>query len=167
MNSRYSILLAIAMMSALAVVHPLTRRLDVVSPPNSRRIELVNESGKKLEVDWVNPDTGATIPLAKDFRNGATTTFDTFTNHTFAIHEPSGATCNTEKEGSCEVQYITVNDNSEQGKTLSTYNRCWLVISLEETDSFIFPSHYFSRNRQERIESQLPRHVHASTRASS
>jgi hypothetical protein len=80
----------------------------------SRKFEVVNKSGKKLVIDWVNPITGQAHTLNKGFADGQSTVFDSFVNHTFAIHEPSD-NCDGQNRHACAVQYITVNDKRKQG----------------------------------------------------
>jgi hypothetical protein len=84
--------------------------------PLSRTIEVVNESGKKLVVDWVHPKTGEVVTLSQALENGAKTTLNSYVNHTFLVHEPSNETCAAK---GCQVRYITVNENTEQGTTSS------------------------------------------------
>jgi hypothetical protein len=117
-NSRYSTFLLAALL-ALTVVHPLNHRMGVVSLPKSRTFEMLNKSGKKLIVEWVNPETGDLVPFAY-FRDGEHTIFNSYVNHTFAIHE-SEETCRANDETSCEVRFITVSENNEQGKDSSTF----------------------------------------------
>ena len=101
----------IAAFSALAVVHA---GMNIVAAPKSRTFEMLNKSGKKLVVEWVNPKTGEMIRLA-DFDNGEHTRFNSFVNHTFAVHERS-ETCQASDEGNCEIRFITVSENEEEGK---------------------------------------------------
>jgi hypothetical protein len=112
-NSRYSTFL-LAALSALVAVYPLNHRVGVISPPKSRTLEILNKSGKNLIVEWVNPKTGDLVPFA-NFENGEHTKFHSYVNHTFAIHE-SEETCSANNDASCEVRFITINENNEQGK---------------------------------------------------
>eukprot|EP00934_Nitzschia_sp_Nitz4_P002399 Nitzschia sp. Nitz4//scaffold25_size161228//97841//99217//NITZ4_002439-RA/size161228-processed-gene-0.165-mRNA-1//1//CDS//3329544613//2394//frame0 len=95
----------------------LTPFLSVSAQTAGRTIEVVNQSGKKLVVDWIHPETGESVTLTDSLSNGAKTAFDTFVNHTFAVHEPiNSPTCgDLAGDGSeCGVQYITVNHNTDQ-----------------------------------------------------
>jgi len=110
----FGLVVAVATVSARLGVWSLSDRLEVTSPDKSRKIELVNQSGKNLVVNWINPDTGESVPMSGDFNNGAKTTFDSFVNHTFAIHEPSTSpSCGVDEED-CGVQFITGNGISDQ-----------------------------------------------------
>jgi 2OG-Fe(II) oxygenase superfamily len=83
------------------------------SEDQSRKVELVNESGKRLVVDWINPASGEIVPLAEDFPNGAKQFINSFVNHTLLIHEPTTSpTCDVSEDG-CGVGYITVSENKE------------------------------------------------------
>jgi hypothetical protein len=109
LGSRFSSLLLMGGV-AIAMANPL-----------SRTIEVVNESGKKLVVDWVHPKTGEVMTLSQGLENGAKTTLHTYVNHTFLVHEPSNETCAAENDGrGCQVRYITVNENTEQGTNSSS-----------------------------------------------
>ena len=84
--------------------------------PLSRVLEVVNESGKKLVIDWVNPKTGELVTLSQPPMDpGTRVSYNSFVNHTFVIHEPVNETCTRESDGGCKVRYITISENSEQG----------------------------------------------------
>lgn len=111
-NSRaYSAILFAALS---AFVPTLNGRM--MTTPKSRSFEMLNKSGKKLVVEWVNPLTGEMVPLA-DSANGEHTKFNSFVNHTFAIHE-SQDTCRAGGEGGCEVRFVTISEQDEQGKNV-------------------------------------------------
>jgi hypothetical protein len=91
-----------------------------VANPLSRTIEVVNESGKKLVVDWRHPKTGEVVTVSEGLESGAKTTLNSYVNHTFLVYEPSNETCAAKNdEGGCQVRYITVNENTEQGMASS------------------------------------------------
>lgn len=105
-----SVLVAVA-----AGVLSLSDRVEVTSADKSRKFEIINESGKKLAVDWINPQTGETVTLSRDFSNGAKYTFDTFVNHTFVIHEPTTSpSCGSIDGDDCGVQFVTVTEDVNQ-----------------------------------------------------
>jgi hypothetical protein len=81
----------------------------------SRKLELVNKSGKNLVVDWVDPSTGQARTLNAGFVDGQSTVFDSFVNHTFAIHEPN-ENCDGTNGKTCAVRYITVDEREQQGR---------------------------------------------------
>ena len=85
----------------------------VASDDQSRKVELVNESGKKLVVDWIDPASGEIVPLTEDFPNGAKKFINSFVNHTLLIHEPTTSpTCDVSEDG-CGVGYITVSESKD------------------------------------------------------
>lgn len=87
--------------------------IGVSSVDQSRTIELINESGKILVVDWINPETGENVPLA-DFPNGAKQIINSFVSHKFAIHEPtSSPSCGLSDED-CGVGLLTIGNGNEQ-----------------------------------------------------
>ena len=96
---------------------------------NNRKIEFVNHSGKRLVMEWVNPKTGDMVPLTETFEDGSNIAFDSFVNHTFAIHETSSVneTCTTSGSQSCNIQLITVTDDEQQGKTDLLGSFCLLI----------------------------------------
>jgi hypothetical protein len=51
----------------------------------ARRLELINESGGKVAVDWVNPVTGETVPIAEPTDNGQRMAFDSYVHHSFLV----------------------------------------------------------------------------------
>ena len=130
LSTNRALLLVLAASAALASVQSLDKRMDAVSP-KSRTIEVSNQSGKRLVVEWVNPDTGDMVTMDNDFVNGAKTRFDSYVNHTFAIHENADS-CRVGKGGECEVRFITVNENSEQGK-FKTWQRFRSIIATRNT----------------------------------
>lgn len=93
----------------------LAERFKVHQVDRSRKMEIVNKSGKKLVVDWINPVTGQSITMSGELSNGAKQVLDTYVNHTFAVHEPvSSPSCGSLDDDDCGVQYITVKDDDEQ-----------------------------------------------------
>jgi 2OG-Fe(II) oxygenase superfamily len=51
-----------------------------------RHFQVVNQSGKKVTVEWINPESGQSVPLGAP-TNGESITFNSFVNHTFVIKE--------------------------------------------------------------------------------
>jgi hypothetical protein len=111
-------LLLVRLVSTFAVVESsISRRAVVTTNRNEpRQLQIINKSGKKLVVDWVDPTTGRFTTIHSGVVDGESTVFDSFVNHTLAIHEPSEECSAQDGSGSCAIQYITVNDKSEQGK---------------------------------------------------
>jgi 2OG-Fe(II) oxygenase superfamily len=51
-----------------------------------RHFQLVNQSGKKVSVEWINPESGQSVPLGAP-TNGESISFNSFVNHTFVIKQ--------------------------------------------------------------------------------
>lgn len=88
--------------------------------PTGRKIEILNDSGRNVVVEWVNPKNGQLVTLSQPhLDNGAKISFDSYVNHTFMIHEPTNGTCSSYEEeaaGSCTAKFITVSDKAQQCK---------------------------------------------------
>ncbi|GAX26960.1 hypothetical protein FisN_9Lh264 [Fistulifera solaris] len=50
-----------------------------------RRMEFINLTGKKVDIDWQDPSTNATYPLATSTPENQTISFNSFANHKFVI----------------------------------------------------------------------------------
>lgn len=84
-----------------------------------RSIQFVNESGKRIEVQWVHPDTGEMVLQSSPFIfNGATFNLNSFVGHTFQLREipgkKSGACGDLGEETTCRTDMVTVSENEEQ-----------------------------------------------------
>jgi hypothetical protein len=117
--------LLVALFSSLAAVQSSISRGRAVlgSKREHRKLEIINNSGKKLVVDWVNPVTGETVTLHEGVVDGQAQIFNSFVNHTFSIHESTESCGAVDGRGNCVVRFITVNDQEEQG-TVSTLLYC-------------------------------------------
>mmetsp|Transcript_2137 Transcript_2137/g.5933 ORF Transcript_2137/g.5933 Transcript_2137/m.5933 type:complete len:474 (-) Transcript_2137:1490-2911(-) len=89
--------------------------------PEGRTIRIVNQSGRKIVVDWVDPSTGDLITVSSpDVDNGKTIAFDSYVDHAFMIHEPSNGTeCTagsqlSSDDASCIGSMIVVTDDEDQ-----------------------------------------------------
>lgn len=51
----------------------------------ARRMEFINLTGKKVDIDWQDPRTGKAYPLAPDTAENKTISFDSFVNHRFVV----------------------------------------------------------------------------------
>lgn len=97
-----------------------------------RSIQIVNESGRRVDVFWVNPDTGELIRQTEPFvYNGGTLPLTSYIGHTFEVRElPSSKTgycgdpSNEATVGTiCRMGTFTVNDNDQQSKFLFDVGR--------------------------------------------
>jgi len=89
-----------------------------------RAIHIVNESGRRIDVYWVHPDTKELVKQTDPFvYSGASLPLNSFAGHTFQVREipgsKSGVCGDPDREstiGTCRMTYFTVNDNHEQSK---------------------------------------------------
>jgi hypothetical protein len=109
MNLRYGL---------VAVLLLLLGAIDA-KDPKSRSIRIQNESGHKLEVYWVHPQTKEkSLQSDPHVLNGATFNLNSFITHHFEVRELPGTktgVCGGENQ-SCRLGYFTVNKNEDQGK---------------------------------------------------
>jgi hypothetical protein len=73
-----------------------------------KHLEILNDSGAKLQVFWINPSTGQQMPFSQVY-NGAHLSVDSFVNHTFVIRQTKVET----KES--RIGYVKVTDADNQG----------------------------------------------------
>ncbi|KAL3917461.1 MAG: hypothetical protein SGILL_004701 [Bacillariaceae sp.] len=82
--------------------------------PQQSTVEIVNDSGKTLVVEWIHPLTGEATKLYNGLISGESTVFNTYVNHTFALHEEDcDADADNEIE-SCPVRFLTVGESDGQ-----------------------------------------------------
>lgn len=77
----------------------------------SRAVDISNESGHKLEIYWLRPETGEAVRYA-DVQSGDKAKINSFVNHTFMLRDET-STCE-EQEENCLVNYITVSDEHKR-----------------------------------------------------
>lgn len=79
--------------------------------PLSRRLEVRNEAGEKIAIDWVHPVTGETVSLGEAAAAGDNISFDSFVNHTFLFRALSD---------NATISYLTVSPDEEEQIILVT-----------------------------------------------
>lgn len=77
----------------------------------SRMLDIWNESGHKLQIYWLKPDTGEAVRYA-DVKIGDKAKINSFVNHTFMVRDDTEE-CE-ENEEACHVTYITVGEDDER-----------------------------------------------------
>jgi hypothetical protein len=81
-----------------------------------RNIEIHNESGGKIEIYWIHPDTGEGVLQSNPFvYNGATFALNSFVSHAFEAREmprKSGKCAGRDK--TCRIGRFAVNSNDKQ-----------------------------------------------------
>ena len=103
----------------LLLLLQLTTRV-VRADDESRSISIVNESGHRVQVHWIDPDDGELVPqIEPDLLNGASFNLNSYVGHNFEVRElPAKKTgvCAGEDQN-CGVDYFTVNSNHDQGES--------------------------------------------------
>jgi len=107
--------IAVALLSStlvsLVIAGPSTNK------STTRSIKIVNNSGPRLELYWVHPDTRVgSLMSAPSISNGGDFSLDSYIGHEFEIRElPSKRTGFCESEGQiCRNGYFVVSENAEQ-----------------------------------------------------
>ncbi len=83
-----------------------------------RNINIHNESGAKVELYWIHPNTREAVLQSTPYiYNGATFALNSFVSHAFEIREIPGKSGKCAgNDDTCRVGYFAVNENDEQGK---------------------------------------------------
>jgi len=108
--------LSSAVFPLLLLLPSLPTQLIAAQRPDESSIQITNDSGNRIEVHWVHPDTGETVLQAPEVLPGTGFSLNSFVGHSFQVRElPTGETevCGGEEE-TCRVNYFTVNDNQDQ-----------------------------------------------------
>mmetsp|Transcript_6293 Transcript_6293/g.10929 ORF Transcript_6293/g.10929 Transcript_6293/m.10929 type:complete len:462 (+) Transcript_6293:254-1639(+) len=83
----------------------------------ARSIQIMNESGRRVDVHWINPDTKEMVlQSTPDILNGASQDLNSYVGHTFEVRElaaKKSGVCAGEDE-TCRVDHFTVNKNQDQ-----------------------------------------------------
>ena len=112
------------------------------APPTTkateRPIRILNESGSKVEIYWIHPQTGElSLMSAPNVLNGASFNLNSYIGHQFEIRElPSAKTgvCKGEEQ-TCRTNFLAVTENSEQCE-LSSYMSMSAVIVVSKALHF-------------------------------
>lgn len=90
--------------------------------PSSRRLEVLNDSGMKIIVNWVNPSTGQFVRYSDPYLfNGAKMVVDSFANHSFVFQEvlANETVCSaSSSDGRCHASQVKVGEHDGQGEKL-------------------------------------------------
>jgi hypothetical protein len=104
-------------------------------------MEFINLTGKKVDIDWQDPRTGATYPLASSTPENQTISFNSFANHKFVIRAPADEN-STVHEVIVQVmedqmdQKIVLKEGLEVERLISDYGRT----SYEEDEIDMSPN---------------------------
>lgn len=108
---------------------------EVLGKPKTtaRHLQIVNESGRRVDAFWVNSDTGELVRQTEPFiYNGGSLPLQSYVGHTFELRElPSSKTgkCGDPDDevtiGICRMGTFTVNENDLQSKCfVYKYQEC-------------------------------------------
>ena len=107
-------------LAATAISHP---HFVQASRDTARNINIINESGAKVILNWVHPNTGERVLQSNPhIFNGASFALNSFATHTFEASEmPSknggcSSSAEDEDDKTCKVGFFTVNYNDDQSK---------------------------------------------------
>jgi hypothetical protein len=82
-----------------------------------RHLEFVNQSNEQVNIDWIDPHTGESVPFYTEVTPGERLALDSFVNHTFLIRYPTNATASCSEAGTYSAAssaYFTVTEEREQ-----------------------------------------------------
>ncbi len=112
-----------ALVFLLSLIILLTSPLVQAADDDSQFILIKNESGRRVEIYWIDPDDGeAVMQSDPEILDGTSLDLNSFVGHNFEVRElPAKKTgvCGGEDD-TCRVDYFTVNPNNDQGE-ISSY----------------------------------------------
>lgn len=102
-------LLALLLLLSLSA-WPVSAQHPAASP-----VHVTNDSGNRIEIHWLHPETGEMVLQAEDISHGASFSLNSFVGHSFQVRElpTRGAHCGGEGQ-TCRVDHFTVNENDAQ-----------------------------------------------------
>jgi hypothetical protein len=107
------------MYKAVTLVLATAAAVGYAARANNRNIQMINDSGSKIEVYWVHPDTAERHLMSKSpVLLGATFPLNTFVGHEFEMREvPSEKTgvCRSPDQ-TCRQASFVISDNDNQGR---------------------------------------------------
>lgn len=104
---------------AILTVLYLTGNVSYCHASSARAINILNQSGKRIEIYWIHIETGEMVLQTTPFvYNGATFNLNSFVGHSFQVRELASSStgqCGDDDEiGSCRTDVFTVNENDSQ-----------------------------------------------------
>ena len=92
--------------------------------PTARSINILNESGRRVDIHWVNPDNGEMVLQTNpDILAGASQSLSSYVGHTFEVRElpaKKSGVCAGDGEV-CRVDHFTVSSNNDQSECCIYY----------------------------------------------
>lgn len=108
----------------------------------ARRLIIDNESGGKVSVDWVNPVTGDSVPIAAPTASGEKIAFESFVNHSFLVHFLGEESNNT------AAATVTVRVTEEEGEQVVMLKEGSKVERVEQSSPSIASRRDIERDSQ-------------------
>jgi hypothetical protein len=86
-----------------------------------RQVKILNESGSKVEIYWVHPQTRVTTLMSTPLvLNGASFPIDSYVGHEFEVRElPSARGVCRSQDQICGSTIFAVSNNDDQGESIS------------------------------------------------
>jgi len=124
----------------LGVAAASSRLLKVRQNPHQRRIEIVNESGERLAVDWIDPRDGKPHPFRSLDDEGGydSVSLDSYVNHTFVFRRSVGKEGDHRPDDACFSAADGVNEDDgndgdrQQCDVIGTF-----TVSEDRTDHMV------------------------------
>ena len=87
-----------------------------------RKIQIVNDTGHKVEIFWVHPYTQEMVLQTQPhIYTGTTFDLNSFVGHSFQANELPGKKTGACAEESCKTAFFTVSENEDQGENINSY----------------------------------------------
>ena len=130
------------------------RTTTSTSTLGDRTVQVINQSGQHVSVEWVHPLSGQTIPMGKATHHGHQVTLNTFVNHTFVV-VPSQTNHDAEKQEPPELPVPTSNHASSS----SPQEQVTITISPDTSrhQVFVLRQGMVLEEQQEETEQSPPR----------
>lgn len=107
----------------IALLLSLVAMSSEAARDNKRKIAIANDSGNKISISWINPDSGELVLMSTpDVMPGADFPLDSFVGHAFAVKElpASDGTCHKAPKGVCRETKFAVSENDDQHVRITT-----------------------------------------------
>jgi hypothetical protein len=113
------LLLLLLLLGSTTTAAAKQKRPPPTNKSTSRSIQILNESGSRLEVYWIQPQTRVgTLMSTPDVMNGASFPLNSYVGHEFELRElPSKSTgvCKSDDQ-TCRSVYFAVTENDDQSE---------------------------------------------------
>jgi len=103
----------------LLAFQPCAGRRRKESNPKSRSVRVLNDSGVRIDIFWIHPDTRKLAASHTDgdgVEFGAETGISSYVSHAFEVQELPSKKTGKCSEKMCKKAYFTVSQNEDQCK---------------------------------------------------